>query len=220
MARRVLVKVTSPSDTEGPLTAVIEAGSVRRMDETESDSPTTPETSSPVIIDTRQEIEASWDVPDSLITRAGIQQVGIQFNQDVRLVDGFGLEENPLDWLSTQGVELPFDDVAIIPLADDDETFALRAANLPTESVALDTEFTFIVRTTFNTKLSSAPSMTAISVSPATVVSVCQIVCNQSYGFTCRTPTTGSGEIDIVAQAAGWSVITANRTLATIEYGR
>ena len=219
MARRVLVQVESPMETSGTLRAVVTAGSVRRMDATVADSPSSPETSPPIVIDTRQQIDAVWDIPDSLVFAGDQVEIGLEFNQDVRLPDGRGLEEDPEAWLRVQGVEIPFDSIAIIPQRDEDEEFALRLANTPFERVPLNTEFTITVRTTLNRKLTAAPTTSAISLSTGTVDSVCTVICNESYSFSCTSPNSGRGTITVTAVASGWSVITTDLELGTVEYG-
>lgn len=225
----MLVRLTTPSDTEGTIRAVIEAGSVRRMGEVVSDSPAIPAHSPPLPIDTRDPIIPKWDITDSTVDAGttGVQ-IGIEFNHDVRLPDGRALEENPQAWIRAQGIEINFDNLTVIPLTDDDSTdgtvdklFALRLANAPTERIANDTEFTVIIRTTFGKKLTSAPTSAtnAIMVSAGTPVSICTILCNESYGFAIRTPATGTGTITITALETGWSVLSENQVMGTVDYG-
>ena len=246
MPKRFLVKIGVPPDasesektriqnslsgSDGLLTALINADSVRREGESTSDTPNAPETSS-IRVDTRTQVEETWDVPDATIL-AGVSenqadipktQVGIQFNQDVRLPDGRGLELAHEEWLRVQGIEIPNSAITIIPVTDSNaERYALRAT-YPTMRLGNDATFTITVRTRFNAELDPDPtslpsalilSRSAIATSPPPAT----VVCKQSYSFTCTTPSNGAGVIAITAVAAQWSVLTANQELGKVIYG-
>lgn len=221
MPRRFEVLINPESGLQGELVAVIDSGRVRREGESESDTPAVPTISPPVVVDTRTQISAVWDVPDEAI-RAGQIEVGLEFPIDVRQEDGDELIEDIGDWLRFQGLEVNLSSVVVEPIVGDD--FALRISELPTERVANDTEFEFVIRTTFNENLTGNLPTTAtiasfISLSTGSATQVCQIICAQSYRFSAMTPASGDGTITITAVGTGWSVLSADQELGSVLYG-
>ena len=120
-----------------------------------------------------------------------------------------------------QGIEIPFNNIRVTPLREDDpaDEFDLRISELPTEKLENDAEFSFVLRTTFNELLATAPTQSAVTLSSGSVTGVCQIVCRQSYRFTAETPDAGEGTITITANSAGFSVLSANRVMGSVMYG-
>lgn len=216
MARTFEIAITPREGSQGELTARINPAAVRRDDQTMLDSPTSPVTGASIEVDTSNPIAVDWDVPIGAV-QGGQVELYARFNQDILLPDGRGLEEDPAAWLRVQGIDVD-ESTFVIEVVDDEDEFALRLSELP-ERIANDTQFSFIVSTVLDEKLSAAPTASAVSVSAGSTPTICTAVPLEAYQFTTTTPATGNGTITITANASGWSTITSNQVLGSVAYG-
>ena len=91
----------------------------------------------------------------------------------------------------------------------------LRTANFPTGVQPESTSVTFDILA--EPALTSTPTISAISVSAGSVTSLCEIRENLQYRATIALPA-GTGTVTVTALASGWTNISANQTLGTIQY--
>ena len=139
----------------------------------------------------------------------------VEFDDDVELAGGAGLETNVANWLRQAGIILPASQITVRARS----ARTIEALNAPCSTRRFARGVTYTLRIAIRPALNATPLTSAFSITGGTLTSVTEVGAGRLYDLLITFPSSGMGTTTLSALASAFAGISSNIQLLTCLYG-